>query len=50
LGGHYIINVCNEIYEKVLKNLLGEANEFFPLKKSKRQNNYTEMVYVWVKK
>jgi len=50
IGGHYIINVCKEVYDKVLKNLLGEAHESFPLKKSKRQNNYTEMVYVWVKK
>jgi hypothetical protein len=48
-GGHYIINICTEIYEKVLKKLLGDANESFPLKKSKRQNEYTEMVYVWVK-
>jgi predicted RNA methylase len=48
-GGHYIINICKEIYEKVLKELLGEANEIFPLKKSKRQNDYTEFVYVWVK-
>jgi 16S rRNA G966 N2-methylase RsmD len=48
-GGHYIINVCSEVYDNVLKELLGEANEIFPLKKSKRQNNYTEMVYVWVK-
>jgi DNA modification methylase len=49
-GGHYIINVCKEIYERVLKELFGEANEIFPLKKSKRQNDYTEMVYVWRKK
>jgi predicted RNA methylase len=49
-GGWYIINVCREIYENVLKDLLGEAHEQFPLKKSKRQNNYTEMVYVWCKK
>ncbi len=49
-GGYYIINVCGEVYDKVLKELLGEANEIFPLKKSKRQNNYTEMVYVWHKK
>ena len=49
IGGHYIINVCKEVYDKVLKNLLGEAHESFPLKKSKRQNDYTEMVYVWVK-
>ena len=49
-GGHYIINVCKEVYDNVLKGLLGDANESFPLKKSKRQNNHTEMVYVWVKK
>jgi 16S rRNA G966 N2-methylase RsmD len=48
-GGHYIINVCKEVYDNVLKELLGEAHEIFPLKKSKRQNDYTEMVYVWVK-
>lgn len=50
IGGYYIINICNEVYNKVLKEILGEAHEIFPLKKSKRQNNYTEMVYVWVKK
>jgi len=49
-GGHYIINICKEVYDNVLKGLLGDANESFPLKKSKRQNNHTEMVYVWVKK
>ena len=48
-GGHYIINICKEVYDNVLKNLLGEAHERFPLKKSKRQNNYTEIVYVWYK-
>jgi len=48
-GGHYIINVCKEVYDNVLKELLGEANEMFPLKKSKRQNDYTELVYVWKK-
>ena len=48
-GGHYIINVCKEVYENVLKELFGEAHETFPLKKSKRQNDYNEMVYVWVK-
>jgi 16S rRNA G966 N2-methylase RsmD len=49
MGGHYIINVCKEVYDRVLIQLLGEAHEIFPLKKSKRQNEYTEMVYVWVK-
>ena len=48
-GGYYIINICKEVYDNVLKNLLGDADETFPLKKSKRQNNYTEMVYVWHK-
>lgn len=48
-GGHFIINVCKEVYDNVLKNLLGEVYITFPLKKSKRQNNYTEMVYVWKK-
>jgi hypothetical protein len=48
-GGHYIINICKEVYDNVLKNLLGEADETFPLKKSKRQNNHTEIVYVWHK-
>lgn len=49
-GGHFIINICKEVYDNVLKNLFGEAHIVFPLKKSKRQNNHTEMVYVWVKK
>jgi 16S rRNA G966 N2-methylase RsmD len=48
-GGYYIINICNEVYDNVLKKLLGDAHEIFPLKKSKRQNDYTEMVYVWRK-
>jgi hypothetical protein len=48
-GGHYIINICAEVYNNVLQQLLGKAHEIFPLKKSKRQNNYTEMVYVWKK-
>ena len=49
LGGHYIINICKEVYDNVLKKLLGDAQDIFPLKKSKRQNNHTEMVYVWRK-
>lgn len=48
-GGHYIINICKEVYDNVLKKLLGDAHDVFPLKKSKRQNNHTEMVYVWYK-
>lgn len=48
-GGYFIINVCKEVYENVLKNLFGDAHIIFPLKKSKRQNDHTEMVYVWLK-
>ena len=48
-GGHYIINVCKEVYDNVLRELLGDAHEVFSLKKSKRQNDYTELVYVWKK-
>ncbi len=48
-GGHYIINVCKEVYDRVLVKLFGEALTTFQLKKSKRQNEYTEMVYVWIK-
>jgi len=47
--GHFIINICKEVYDNVLKKLFGEAHIVFPLKKSKRQNNHTEMVYVWTK-
>lgn len=48
-GGYFIINVCKEVYDNVLKKLFGEAHIVFPLKKSKRQNNYTELVYIWHK-
>jgi len=48
-GGHYILNVNKEVYERVCVNLLGPADEEYPYKKSKRQNNYQEIVYVWHK-
>lgn len=48
-GGHFIINVCKEVYDNVLTKLFGEAHIYFPLKKSKRQNNHTEIVYIWIK-
>ena len=48
-GGHYILNINKEIYESVCLDLLGSAHEQFSLKKSKRQNDYTEYVYVWHK-
>ena len=48
-GGHYIINVCKEVYDNVLVKLFGEAHISYPYKKSKRQNNYNEIVYIWIK-
>jgi tRNA1(Val) A37 N6-methylase TrmN6 len=48
-GGNYLINVCKEVYDNVLINLFGPAHEIFSLKKSKRQNDYNEIVYVWKK-
>ena len=48
-GGHYIINVCKEVYDNVLVKLFGDAYEIYPYKKSKRQNDYNEIVYVWIK-
>jgi 16S rRNA G966 N2-methylase RsmD len=48
-NGYFIINICKEVYDNILQNIFGEANEIFPLKKSKRQNEHTEMIYVWKK-
>jgi len=48
-NGHFIINVCKEVYENVLVDLFSDAHESFPYKKSKRQNDHSEIVYVWVK-
>jgi 16S rRNA G966 N2-methylase RsmD len=48
-GGYYIINVCKEVYDNVLIKLFGEAHISYPYKKSKRQNDYNEIIYVWLK-
>lgn len=49
VGGHYILNINNEIYEKVCLDLFGEASDIIPMKKSRRQNEYRENIYVWKK-
>lgn len=49
VGGHYCINVNQELYTNVFVPLLGAAPIIIPLKKSKRQNNYGENVYIWIK-
>ena len=48
-GGHYILNINKEIYNRVCISLFGEAHDIYHYKKSKRQNNYKEMIYVWKK-
>ena len=49
-GGHYCLNINKEIYEDICIPLLGIATDIIPFKKSKRQNNYEEFIYVWCKK
>lgn len=48
-GGKYCLNVNKEIYEDICVPILGIANDIIPFKKSKRQNNYEEYIYVWYK-
>lgn len=50
-GGHYCLNIPQEIYEKVCVPLLGKADAFIPLRKTKRtaHENYKEFIYVWNK-
>ncbi len=49
IGGHYCLNINKEIYEDICIHLLGIATDIMPLKKSKRQNNYQEFIYIWYK-
>jgi len=48
-GGHFVLNVNKEIYERVCLSLFGPAEQTMNCKKSKRQNNYREMIYIWKK-
>jgi DNA adenine methylase len=50
-GGHYCLNVPKEIYENVCLKVLGTADLFIPMPKSKRTQNekYSEFIYVWKK-
>ena len=48
-GGTYILNINQEIYNRVCIPLLGEAQDSFFYQKRKRQNNYQEKSYVWIK-
>jgi hypothetical protein len=48
-GGCMALNVNREIYERVCVRLFGPAHETMNCKKSKRQNDYREMIYIWIK-
>jgi len=48
-GGIYALNINLEIYETVCIPIFGKAKEIIPLKKSKRQNNYNEYIYIYSK-
>ena len=49
-GGCMALNVNREIYERVCVRLFGPAHQTMNCKKSKRQNDYREMIYIWTKK
>ena len=59
-GGHYCLNVNEEIYKKACLPVLGKETKKYKLSKekrikidgktkSKKQSNYQEFVYIWVK-
>jgi len=48
IGGSYIININENIYNKILTPLLGKCNDSILLKKSSK-NNYLEYIYIWKK-
>jgi hypothetical protein len=50
-GGHYCINIPNEVYENVAFKILGSPFTKIPLPKSKRTSSekYNEFIYVWKK-
>jgi len=60
-GGHYILNVPIEVYERVCIPMFGKAHILFPLKKIQRGSStsktgnkieidYKEYIYIWRKK
>ena len=49
-GGCMALNVNREIYERVCVRLFGHAHQTMNCKKSKRQNDYREIIYIWTKK
>lgn len=50
-GGHYCLNIPEDIYKAVALPLLGKPNIKIPMTKYKRhqEEKYREFIYVWVK-
>jgi 16S rRNA G966 N2-methylase RsmD len=50
-GGHFCLNVPEEVYKRVLVKMLGRPKYFLPLPKTKRTagEKYKEFIYVWIK-
>lgn len=48
-NGILALNINKEVYQNVCIPLFGPAKTSYPYKKSKRQNDYDEIVYVWKK-
>jgi len=46
IGGHFIININDKIYNRILIPLFGLAHESILLKKSSK-NEYEECIYIW---
>jgi hypothetical protein len=55
-GGHFCLNINDEIYQNVCIRVLGKADEIIPFNKSNRYSSaqkpekYRECIYVWNKK
>ena len=49
IGGIYALNVPDEIYNNVCVHELGPCIDKIELYKRKRNNNYKEWIYVWMK-
>jgi len=51
-GGHYCLNIPEEVYTRVAVKLLGKPTDLIRLKKSKRTTDekYQEFIYIWKKK
>jgi len=48
-GGLMILNINNDMYINCFQFLYGEANAVRPLNLTSHRNNYSELIYIWIK-